>query len=210
MNKTQGEIINFLEKRLQQPLPGDAAHLEMTPYRAKYVGVTPDDARQSAVLVNLVNMDNKLCILMVKRAAYDGVHSAQVSFPGGRREENDIDNAFTALRENEEETGIATSDIKIIGELSPIYIPPSKSMVHAFVGVMEKEPVLKPDTREVDYIFYLPLEKLLDEKIHITGDITLHGGMVLKDIPYYNYNNEKIWGATCAMLNELKTILKEI
>jgi 8-oxo-dGTP pyrophosphatase MutT (NUDIX family) len=210
MNKSVQEIVDFLGKRLSQPLPGHTAHLEMTPYRAQYITNVPADARQSAVLINIHDVNNKPCILLIKRMAYDGVHSAQVSFPGGKRDETDFDNLHTALRENEEETGIVANHVKILGQLTQIYIPPSRTLVHVFVGYTRPTPVIVPHTREVDYTFYLPVEELMKHEILVTGDITLSTGLTLNDIPYFSYNNEKIWGATCAILNELKHVLSEI
>lgn len=210
MNKNLDEIVGFLKNRLVEPLPGLPAHLEMIPYRARYVTDIPADVKQSAVLINLHEVDGKPAILLIKRVAYEGVHSAQVSFPGGRMEKTDTHHWQTALRENEEETGLPASEITKVGALTPIYIPPSKSLVHPFIGTQSTVAAFTPDTREVDYIFYLPVDVLLRDDTVLTGSIRLSEGVTVKDVPYFNYNNEKIWGATCAILNELKTILKEI
>ena len=64
-------------------------------------------------------------VVLTRRPDYEGVHSAQISFPGGQSETHDEDHWQTALRETEEEIGVPASIIRHLGDLSPIYIPPS-------------------------------------------------------------------------------------
>lgn len=201
-------VIQKLIAELDRQLPGDEAHLEMTPYRKGYRENIPEDARLSAVMLNLHQTVDGCSVLLIKRPAYDGVHSGQVSFPGGRKEPHDTDDWKAAVRENEEETGITEKSIHRLGSLSQIYIPPSRSLVFPFVVYSDPIPPMKMDPREVDYSFYLPIEALMDAQVHQLTDIRLREGLVLKDAPCFQYKGEIIWGATCAILNELKWILK--
>jgi 8-oxo-dGTP pyrophosphatase MutT (NUDIX family) len=187
-------------------LPGDSAHMEMTPYK-KNLEVRPELPKLSAVMILVYPGTDSAEILLLKRADYQGVHSAQVSFPGGKKDETDLDMQATAIRELAEETGIAKDLYKIEIELSPLFIPPSNFMVHPFVAIADIKPEISIDSREAQYHFGIALNELLDdEKLGLTEISTSYGKM--KDVPYFNLNNEIIWGATAAILNELKQLIK--
>jgi 8-oxo-dGTP pyrophosphatase MutT (NUDIX family) len=186
--------------------PGSEAHMEMTPYKKDLV-IKSDSPRLSAVMIVAYVNANQTEILLLKRSDYQGVHSAQVSFPGGKKDDSDLDLLFTASRELKEETGISSSEIELIGSLTPMYIPPSNFLVHPYLAVSERLPQIKLDERESKYHFGIRLQELLsDDFLSKTDIITSYGK--LKNVPYFRLNNEIIWGATAAILNELKQILK--
>lgn len=185
--------------------PGHVAHMEMTPYKKDLV-IKNETPRLSAVMILVYMNENHTEILMLKRSDYQGVHGAQVSLPGGKKDETDPDLSFTARRELHEETGISSDEIELIGSLTPMYIPPSNFLVHPYLAISEKLPNVKLDERESQYHFGIRLEELLsDEYLSLTDISTSYGK--LKDVPYFRLNDEIIWGATAAILNELKKIL---
>ncbi|MDD3323223.1 MAG: CoA pyrophosphatase, partial [Paludibacter sp.] len=130
-------MINFtkeeLKQRLSQPLTGKASHLKMaTKARleelARLNGNT-QQAKKSAVMLLLFHENENLQVIVIRRSNYVGVHAGQIAFPGGRFEESDIDIKTTALREIEEEIGISSDKIELIGRLSDIYVPPSNFLI---------------------------------------------------------------------------------
>ncbi|MBE9518912.1 MAG: CoA pyrophosphatase, partial [Bacteroidetes bacterium] len=120
---------------LRHKLPGEKAQLRMAPtFRGNLTSVgLPIEA---AVLVLFYPSDGKTHLVFIKRNEYDGPHSAQVSFPGGAREANDLSLEETALRETREELGV-DGQIEVLGALTPLHIPVSNFMVYPFVGWME-------------------------------------------------------------------------
>lgn len=200
------EIKNKLLAIHPKDFPGGNAHREMTPYKKDLVLKT-ESPRLSAVMVLVYSSNEQSEILLLKRSDYQGVHSAQVSFPGGKKDESDSSLLFTACRELEEETGILQGNIEVVTELSPMFIPPSNFMVHPFVGFCESLPKIVLNERESQYHFGIQLTELLDDKFLSETDITTSYGK-MKNVPYFRLNNEIIWGATAAILNELKWILK--
>ena len=125
-------VIEQLRGALQRPLPGHDGFLELSGYkrmdieRARQQDPPP---RESAVLAMLFPKQGELHCLLMLRPEYDGVHSGQVAFPGGKREGSDTSLMHTALREFAEETGADTTGVDVLGALSPVYIPPSRMLV---------------------------------------------------------------------------------
>lgn len=147
-------------------------------------------------------------IVLMKRPEYNGAHSGQVSFPGGKKEIEDVDLQATALRETEEETGILRSEIQVIGKLTELYIPPSGFLVEPYVGYLDAQPIFTPDEREVAELIEMPLDLLLDDTIVERKKIHIKSHNVYIDTPYFNIQEHVVWGATCMMLSELKQILR--
>lgn len=202
-------IEEFKRKLLSTPessFPGGKAHLEMTPYKKDLIMPTKEP-RLSAVMVLAYENNQKTEILLLKRSDYQGVHSAQVSFPGGKKDDTDPDLLFTAQRELKEETGIDADKIQILGPLSTMYIPPSNFMVHPFLAICESQPEVNLNQRESQYHFGIQLTELLDDAFLSEKDILTSYGKI-KNVPYFHLNDEVIWGATAGILNELKWILK--
>lgn len=147
-------------------------------------------------------------IPLTKRRSYAGVHSAQVSLPGGKFDAGDVTLENTARRECEEEIGI--KDLEVVGSLSSLAIPVSGFMMQPFVGICT---VAAPDfslqVREVDKLIQLPLEALKTGQIIRKGSIQMESGFLIES-PWYELENEKIWGATAMVLSEFAEIIKSI
>lgn len=202
-------LIFFLKALEGQALPGIKAHLELTPYRAvdNVFPEAPANARQGAVAVIISLYHQQPVLVLTKRVDYKGVHGGQISFPGGKQELGDADLLFTAQRETLEETGISLEAQEYIRPLSGIYIPPSNFHVHPFLFVTEKKMEVVPNS-EVDYPILANMDVLLNEGLQTTT-IRLSDGMVINNAPCFIYENEIIWGATAAILNELRWILRD-
>ncbi|PLX16767.1 MAG: coenzyme A pyrophosphatase [Salinivirgaceae bacterium] len=200
------KYLKNLKEKLQMELPGSAAHEIMKPGGRV---LRPDNdirPRQSAVLILLYEKNDELELIMIKRAEYDGVHSGQIAFPGGKKESNDNDLMETAFRETKEEVGLNRTQIDIMGKLSPLWIPVSNMCVHPYVGFYNADPIFVIQEKEVQKVLTFPLKELLKEKT-ITKSI-FSGRKYSIEAPCYKVNGEKIWGASAMILSELITILK--
>lgn len=204
------DLIDILSQRLQQPLPGIAAQNKMAS-RARTLPIdVPDDAKKSAVLSLLFPKEEQLNLLLIKRAEDGRPHSGQIAFPGGRYEEQDKDLLETALRETEEEVGIAPDNIQVLGALSNLYIPVSNSNVQPYVGFTTEPPVCIINKDEVQYTIEVPLNELFLPNRKTTKHIT---PSAFPDItikaPAYDWDDDHlIWGATAMMIAELEEVLK--
>jgi len=172
----------------------------------------PENARPSAVLCLLFPINDELHLLLMKRKEDKGAHSGQVSFPGGRYETTDADYKATALREANEEVGIASADVDILGALTSLYIPVSNFNVYPFVGYAEKRPFYNLSHNEVSYTIEVPLRSLLHADRKIVTDVRSPAVPdVIREVRAYKLEDETIvWGATAMIISELETVLTEI
>lgn len=161
----------------------------------------------SAVLILLFKKDGVLHFVLTKRSNYDGIHSGQISFPGGKKEKADSSLEYTALRETYEEIGIPSLNIEVIGPLSELFIPPSNFHVTPFVGFLKSKPDFSPDPTEVASIIEVPVVKLLDENnLRIKHfEVSNHSSI---EAPYFQLNDAEVWGATAMILSEFREIVR--
>lgn len=195
---------------LQKPLPGWEAHRQMfPPTRRMYEQdmVPRPNHRESSVLVLLYlpAAEEDLHLALIKRAEYDGVHSGQISFPGGGREGKESLQA-TALREAYEEVGILPAELSILGALSPLYIPPSNFLVYPFVAYQPYRPAFRLDHREVAALIEAPLALLRDPASRCWTKLN-HPALGQIEIPYFNVYGHQVWGATAMILSEFLAIM---
>lgn len=197
-----------LQRRLQQPLPGEAAHLRMMAGSRLRMTIRPNEkTRKSAILILFYPYQGEIYLPLILRPQYDGVHAGQMAFPGGRMERTDENLIRTALREAQEEIGIRVTDVRVLGQLTELFIPPSNFFVQPVIGVMNHRPDFYPDPREVEQVVEVPLETLLDETI--VGDTQIDVRGVLIDAPFFQIQNHKVWGATAMMISELLAVIAE-
>lgn len=173
--------------------------------------VIPSDARPSAVMSLLFPVENELHLLFIKRTEDGRAHSGQVSFPGGKQDPVDADLKATALREAQEEVGIMPSDVDILGELTPLYIPVSNFQVHPFVAFAEEKPTYNLNEAEVKYILEVSVSELFHPERKVTTDVVSPAmpGVIRNVKAYQLTDGTVIWGATAMILSELETILEE-
>ncbi len=206
------EQINKLKLRLQEQLPGQDAQYLMAPMHRKRIELEilkVSNYKPSAVMI-LICCDEvgELFIPLIERASYQGVHSAQISLPGGKFEEQDITLSNTAIRECFEEIGVG--EVEIIGKLTPLYIPVSGFLVEPYVGVCRiKNPTMISQEREVNSILKLNMNDLLREEIVENGTIELQSNLKIQ-ANWFNLHNHRIWGATAMILSEWKETIKDV
>jgi len=196
-----------LASELKKPLPGVDAQLKMSPVVRRPVSVEYP-LKNAGVLILLYPHGGQVCTVFIKRTEYEGVHSGQVSLPGGMYKEEDGSLMKTALREANEETGMDASAVTIIGKLTPLHIPVSNVNVHAFVGVTDSRPAFIHDPSEVQYLIEESLEEILNEVNHKTKTMMLFGNEVV--VPYFDVKGNHIWGATAMIVSEFSEIVKRV
>lgn len=169
--------------------------------------IAASNPRKAAVLALFYpNAKNQTTLLLTQRASYKGTHSAQISFPGGKIEAQDDSLVDTALRETWEEIGVRTSTVKIIRELTDVYIPPSNFLATPFMGFVTQRPKFTLN-HEVAKTIEILLTDLLNDK-HVTTVNLSTSYMKNIDVPCFKLNNHIVWGATGMMLSEIKELLK--
>jgi 8-oxo-dGTP pyrophosphatase MutT (NUDIX family) len=205
-NKT----IEWLKLRLKEELPGRVAHEQMAPRLLPMPDEIPLNARPSAVLSLLFPIKNETHILLIKRTEDGHAHSGQISFPGGRQDPTDADLKATALREAQEEVGIMSTDVNVIGALTPLYIPVSNFQVYPYIAFSETKLDYNLSQSEVSYVIEAPLKELVHIGTKSTVTITSPLDTSLRrDVKAYKLvDGSVIWGATAMILSELETILQ--
>ncbi|MCS6978823.1 MAG: CoA pyrophosphatase [Flavobacteriales bacterium] len=201
----------FLTQRLKNPLPGLEAHkLMMPPDRLsrleQYASEIPQ-ARPGAVALVLFPESNVWNFIAIRRQNRPGdVHSAQVALPGGAVEPGDQRPLFAALREAEEEVGLRINPHQVCGPLTPVYIPPSRFLVHPFLAVLAEKPSFQIQAEEVAEVLVFPVGLLLKNEVRQKADFLTSYGR-LKNYPCFRLGDTLIWGATAMILSELAFIL---
>ena len=195
------------------PKPGVTAQLKMAPPQRFGIKDTllevPKNAKKAAVLMLLYpDRNSRINFCLIQRTTYDGKHSGQISFPGGKREDGDRDFWATALRESQEEVGVDPATIQLITDLSTTYIPPSNFSVTPFIGILNYKPVFKLNS-EVAKIIEVPFSDLLDDNKIASISIT-NSYMSDTTVPCFNIEGSIIWGATAMILSEIKELLKNM
>lgn len=163
--------------------------------------------RQASVLVLLFPHQDDLALVLVQRATHpDDVHSGQIGLPGGAREEGEsaVD---TALREAREELGLG-DPVELLGQLTRLYIPLSDFEVMPVVGYVARHPTWQPDAAEVVTVIECPLAWLLDDSRKVVEEWTV--GTASMQVPCYNIEGHKVWGATAIILGELEQRLRAV
>ncbi|MEL0454637.1 CoA pyrophosphatase [Flavobacteriaceae bacterium SZ-1-7] len=208
------EFLQSLPKIKNIPLPAETSHFKMMPpfrqellkkqeeaiKRAKHAGVLalfyPDEFEQTK-------------LVFILRKTYKGVHSAQVGFPGGKLEKYDNSLEEAALRETNEEIGVAINQMEIVKKLTRVYIPPSNFYVQPFVGITKNKPQFIKQEDEVEDIIEVNLDHFLDDQVLITKRLTTSYSIEV-EVPAFILNGHVVWGATAMMLSEIKDILKQL
>jgi 8-oxo-dGTP pyrophosphatase MutT (NUDIX family) len=164
-----------------------------------------DRIRPAAVLVPLFPEAGEARVVLTRRPQSMPSHRGEIAFPGGGRKEGDADLAATALREAEEEVGLAPADVEIVGRLDSLGPTVSGFLIAPFLGLLETRPVLHPDPREVDRIFDVPLSELLADGVH-HEELWEFAGRP-RSIHVFQLDDETVWGATARILTRFLTAL---
>jgi 8-oxo-dGTP pyrophosphatase MutT (NUDIX family) len=203
---------NSLRKRLGEPLPGISAQMKMMPRlddTSRFDITNKDKAIPGGVLILIYPHEGELYLPLMLRPEYGGAHSGQVSFPGGRKEPEDIDLLNTALRESNEELGIPEDKVEILGQLTELFIIASNFSVLPVIGYMDHRPNFLPDPREVVEIIEAPISLLLKDQTVKEKPFKVGAGFHI-DAPYFDIHGHHVWGATAMMMSEFLTVFKDL
>lgn len=202
------DFIRRLQQKLRQPLPGREAQFKMAHITRRMYVSAPQEARKAGVMATLFSKQGAWHLVLIERNPNDrDHHGGQISFPGGKFEAEDKTLLNTALREAEEEVGIARQDIQVLGGLTDLYIPVSNFEVHPFVGYLDYQPAYKPQEEEVSAVLEVPLSIFRNPTILRTTDIRITRSLTLKNVPYFDIGGKVLWGATAMILSELLEVI---
>lgn len=201
------EAVEKLEEGLRAPLPGLPAQARFAPRPRP--GWLPHAAgnglRPAAGLLLLFPIAGEAHLLLTVRSSRLPSHAGQVSLPGGAVEPGEsIEQA--ALREAQEEIGLAPDEVRVLGRLTPLHIPVSGFLLYPVAGVAEALPRLHPADAEVERILLLPLAQLLDPS-RVRREQRMRDGLFL-DVPYLEVDGAQLWGATAMVCAELLSLLE--
>jgi 8-oxo-dGTP pyrophosphatase MutT (NUDIX family) len=211
MTKSILTFFNILKIRLKQNLDGEKFHVKFLPKNRIFFSIDDkkvENYRKSAVMMILFNDENHIKSILIQRSSYDGAHSGQISFPGGKFEPSDINLINTAIRETYEEINLKIEPSDIIGSLTPITIPISEFLVYPFVCYLKQKPKFIADNHEVLEVIEYDISSLLKKDAILEREVIVRN-QALK-VPAFEINNKIVWGATAMMLNEFREITLEI
>ncbi|MCE7744439.1 MAG: CoA pyrophosphatase [Candidatus Heimdallarchaeota archaeon] len=168
----------------------------------------PDDGcTRGAVVIPIFEKDNHIYVLFTKRTEDLPTHKGQISFPGGRKDENDESLLATALRETNEEIGLSSTSLEVWGELDQIRTHTSNFLLSVFVCFIPYPFELTLSEKEVEEILEVPLEELLDDKKWVQKEFkdenTIH------DVWFFDFHSKIIWGATAEIVKQFLSLLHE-
>ena len=195
-------------------LPGESSQIKMSPpFRLELMElykVAKKTSKRAGVLILFYpNNQQQTHLVLILRKAYEGVHSAQVGFPGGKIEKKDPSIEHAAIRETFEEIGVPTHEMKILKRLTELYIPPSNYTVYPFLGIAFSTPNFIIQEKEVESVIEVSLTHFLNEPNIITTSVST-SYKIKAEVPAFLINGHVVWGATAMMLSELKDLLKQV
>jgi 8-oxo-dGTP pyrophosphatase MutT (NUDIX family) len=207
---SEADWLRRLRSRLAQPLPGLEAQLRMAPTpRLGWDPLKfPDGARAGAALLLVYPHDEALHFALTVRGSALRNHTGQVSLPGGRVDDGESFEE-AALREAQEEVGVDPRAVELIGRLTPLHIPVSGFMLHPVIGFTSMRPAFQRAEWEVARIIEAPVSLLADAgvfKREIRRRV-VNGQTIDVDVPFYDIEGEKVWGATAMVLAEFSAML---
>ena len=201
-------LIKKIQRRLSEPLPGKEHQRLMSPPFRGHEKAVSTSAIIACVIVLLYPKDGQWYFALMQRAPHEkDRHSGQISFPGGRYEEDDKTLENCALRELEEEVGIPPKDVEVLGQLSELYIPVSNFLVYPFVGYLNNIPTFIPQPSEVQHVIEVPIGMLEDISYQKKMDFKVRTNIILKNTPYFDFYGNVVWGATAMMLSEFRSVV---
>jgi len=206
----QQALFEQIKIEIGKDLPGVAEQNKLSPVKAnsKY-RTAPENHKKACVMGLIYPENNELHMAFIERTFShpDDKHGGQISFPGGKLEEDDDTYLMGALREVEEEIGIPPDQITVMGQLTELYVFASNFLVYPFLGYMKYSPSFVPQVEEVASIISFPIEELLSKNIIETRDIKVRNHL-MKDVPYYKLNEHVLWGATAMITSEIVELVR--
>lgn len=204
-------FISLLPQLQSIELPGiEAQLLAVPPERSelmKAIDFSSLNPKKAAVTILLYPKQEQMHLVLIQRTTYAGVHSAQIAFPGGKIEATDASAAAAALRETEEEIGVAAHQLHVVRAFTELYIPPSNFMVYPFLAFAEETLQFLPDAKEVSQVIEMNLHDFITAcPIQIQTRATSYNPEI--EVPCFIIQGHEVWGATAMVLSELKETFK--
>ncbi len=203
---------DLLKKLKNAQLDGANAHgIFSPPYRAVFSHdeILAKNPKFAAVNIVLYLRNNEWYFPLIQRTENErDRHSGQISLPGGKREDFDQDFAETAIRETSEEIGLEKPYVRIIREMSPIYIPPSNFYVYPYISYSKRNPEFILQESEAVEVIEFPITSFLN--LPDSPEIMALPGAGGKEVPVINFNGYIIWGATAMILSEFSQLIKKM
>jgi len=213
------DLKRIIPKLKLSNLNSKTSQIKLAPsFRKEFIKLNSNkllNSKKAAVIAALYEDDNKIRLILILRNTYNGVHSNQIGFPGGRVEEYDKTLFDTAIRETFEEIGIIVEKDALIRELQEIYIPPSNFNVYPFLVLLNHSPLFVKDDKEVKEIITIDLDSLLNCEITQTlipiptklNELNLQNHIQVPTFKLAGYN---VWGATAMMLSEIRDLINDV
>ncbi|MDG1681770.1 MAG: CoA pyrophosphatase [Flavobacteriaceae bacterium] len=214
------DLKRIIPKLKLSNLNSKTSQIKLAPsFRKEFIKLNSNkllNSKKAAVTAALYADDSNLIrLILILRNTYNGVHSNQIGFPGGRVEEDDKTLFDTAIRETFEEIGIAVEKNELIRELKEIYIPPSNFNVYPFLVLLNHPPSFVKDDKEVKEIITIDLDSLLNCKITQTlipvptklNELNTQNDVLVPTFKLAGYN---VWGATAMMLSEIRDLINDV
>ena len=214
------DLKRIIPKLKLSNLNSKTSQIKLAPsFRKEFIKLNSNkllNSKKAAVTAALYADDNNLVrLILILRNTYNGVHSNQIGFPGGRVEEDDKTLFDTAIRETFEEIGIAVEKNELVRELKEIYIPPSNFNVYPFLVLLNHPPSFVKDDKEVKEIITIDLDSLLNCKITQTlipvptklNELNTQNDVLVPAFKLAGYN---VWGATAMMLSEIRDLINDV
>jgi 8-oxo-dGTP pyrophosphatase MutT (NUDIX family) len=199
--------LEALRRRLRdEPLPGPRTQVTMAPSERPLPdphGESLRASRHAAALALIYLHGDEPHVALTRRRSDLKDHGGQISLPGGRIEPRE-GHVAAALREAEEELAIVASEVELLGELTPLWIPPSDFVVRPVVAAAHARPRFRPQPSEVEALIEAPVAMLLDPTRRREETWTRRGRP--RRIPFYDIEGQQVWGATAMILAELLAV----
>ncbi|NKB33623.1 MAG: CoA pyrophosphatase [Pseudomonadales bacterium] len=185
--------------------PARISHPELEVYRSVK---DESELRSAAVLLPITRHEHNAESQLVLTVRSENLksHAGQISLPGGTQEDHDDDASATALRESEEEIGLQSDQVEVIGRLGTLALP-SGFLITPIVGIIENDLEFVAQPEEVADIFYTPLDLVLDTSAYQKSSVEYKGAP--RTILELHYEDYRIWGATAAILYHLANEISE-
>ncbi len=207
------KFLHLKSKLKEIELIGSKAHSLLAPpgrfEEIKDYFRSSSNPKKASVLIHIYpDLQKEARFVLIKRNRYEGIHSGQISLPGGKFQTLDSTDWNTAIREASEEVGLTKDMVVKIREITKVYIPPSNFIVSPFLSYSNEKPFFKPQKDEVDQIIETPLKTLLNPNSLIKRKISTS---YIKDIlvPGYFLEGVFVWGATAMILSEFRELFKK-
>lgn len=213
------DLKRIIPKLKLSNLNSKTSQIKLAPsFRKEFIKLNSNkllNSKKAAVIAALYEDDNKVRLILILRNTYNGVHSNQIGFPGGRVEDYDKTLFDTAIRETYEEIGVRVQKNELIRELHEIYIPPSNFNVYPFLVILNHPPSFVKDDKEVKEVITIDLESLLNCKITQTqipipaklNELNIQNDV---EVPVFKLAGYNVWGATAMMLSEIRDLINDV